>query len=114
MRETGSGTLKSMETYLKGSATEDEISLNVIGRFGSSTAVKEGIKAGLGVSIISSIAIDMDLKTGMLSALRIENFPMFRDFYLIRDSRRAASPICGAMIEYLLDESRQFENADPI
>lgn len=106
LREAGSGTLKIMEDYLKISGSMDVDSLNVMARFGTSTAVKEGIKAGLGVSILSSRAIDTELKTGILKALKIKDLSMFRSFYLIRDRRKIASPLCQAMLDFLFAISK--------
>jgi DNA-binding transcriptional LysR family regulator len=107
LREVGSGTLKSMEDYLRDPESKAAGSLQVVARFGSSTAVKEGIKAGLGVSILSARAIDTELKTGMLKALRVKGLPMYRSFYLIRDRRRIASPLCQAMLDFLLATSKE-------
>lgn len=105
LRETGSGTLSIMEKYLRGTGLKDMDALQVVARFGTSTAVKEGIKAGLGISILSSRALDSELKTGVLKALRLKGIYMSRNFYLIRDRRRIASPICQTIIEYLLASS---------
>jgi DNA-binding transcriptional LysR family regulator len=102
VRELGSGTLKSMEASLRDPESKAAGSLQVVARFGSSTAVKEGIKAGLGVSILSSRAIDTELKTGILRALKVKGLPMRRSFYLVRGRRRIASPLCQAMIDFLL------------
>ncbi len=106
MREVGSGTLKSMEESLRDTESKAAGALQVVARFGSSTAVKEGIKAGLGVSILSSRAIDTELKTRVLKAVRVKGLPMYRRFYLIRDRRRIASPLCQAMIDFLLATSQ--------
>lgn len=108
MREVGSGTLKSMEDSLRDPESNAPGSLQVVARFGSSTAVKEGIKAGLGVSILSARAIDTELKTGILKALRVKGLPMHRSFYLVRDRRRIASPLCQAMIDFLLATSEEY------
>ncbi len=101
IRESGSGTLKIFRSHLlkKGKHISD---LNVVAKFGSSTAVKEGIKAGLGISILSSRAVETELKIGVLRALRIKGLPMHRKFYLIRDKRRTLSPLCKAMINFLI------------
>jgi DNA-binding transcriptional LysR family regulator len=107
LREVGSGTLKIMEHYLRNSESKGTGSLQVVARFGSSTAVKEGIKAGLGVSILSSRALGTELKTGILKTLKVKDLPMFRNFYLIRDKRRVASPLCQAMLDFLLATSRK-------
>jgi len=107
IRELGSGTLKIMEEYIRRAAPEYRGSLKVVARFGSSTAVKEGIKAGLGVSILSSLAIDTEVKTGILKALKVKQLPMMRTFYLIRDKRRMVSPLCQALLDFLLASSAE-------
>ncbi|MBW1944622.1 MAG: LysR family transcriptional regulator [Deltaproteobacteria bacterium] len=112
-RETGSGTLQIMEKHLREKAgSKETASFNVVARFGSSTAVKEGIKAGMGFSILSSRAIDTELKTGILKALRVTRLSMERSFYLIKDRRRIASPLCRAMTDFLL-ASAKTENKAP-
>ncbi len=105
LREVGSGTLKIMEDYLNVSGSKGIDSFQVVARLGTSTAVKEGVKAGLGVSILSMRALDTELKTGILKALKVKGLPMSRRFYLIRDRRRVASPLCKAMFEFLLAAS---------
>ena len=107
MRETGSGTLNVMEEHLRASRAIRADALTVVARFGSSTAVKEGIKAGLGISILSSRALDTELKTGILKALKIKGLPIYRSFYLIRDKRRIASPICQGLRDFLLTTSKE-------
>jgi DNA-binding transcriptional LysR family regulator len=108
LREIGSGTLKSMEPYLQGAGLKGIDSLKAVARLGTSTAVKEGIKSGLGISILSAIALETELKAGVLKALRLKGVPMFRYFYLIRDKRRTASPISRSLTDFLIATSKQF------
>ena len=103
LREAGSGTLKIMDDYLRTSGLKGIKSLEISARLGTSTAIKEGIKHGLGISILSERALNTELKTGMIKALKIKGISMSRKFYLIRDRRRTASPLCHAMIDFLLD-----------
>lgn len=102
LREEGSGTLKILETYLRESGEDGTSALRVSARFGSSTAVKEGIKSGLGLSILSARAIDTELKVGILKALKVKGLSTSRNFFLIRNKMRIASPSCQAMLNYLL------------
>ncbi len=102
LRDVGSGTLKIMDDYLRASGLKGIDSLEIVARFGTSTAVKEGIKTGLGVSILSSRALNTELRTGVLKALKVIGLSMSRQFFLIRDKRRTASPLCKAMIDFLL------------
>ncbi len=102
LREQGSGTLKIIDDYLKKSGEEGIDFLKPVARLGTSTAVKEGIKSGLGVSILSSRALRTEMKAGLLKTLKIKDLPIIsRSFYLIRDRRRIASPLCQAMLEFL-------------
>jgi len=101
-RERGSGTFKIFDNYLRTAGTRGVNSLKAIARLGTSTAVKEGIKAGLGVSILSSRALETELDSGVLRTLKVENLSMRRSFYLIRDKRRIASPLCRALCDFLL------------
>ena len=63
-RETGSGTFKIFDQHLRAAGKKGIRELQAVARLGSSTAVKEGIKAGLGISIISSRAIETELRMG--------------------------------------------------
>lgn len=102
LREKGSGTLKILEAYLRKSGEDGTSALQVSARFGSSTAVKEGVKSGLGLSILSSRAIETEIKVGLLKGLRVRGLSMSRNFFLIRNKSRIASPACKAMLDYLL------------
>ena len=106
LREIGSGTLKMVESFLQDSGMNGVEDLKTVARVGSSTAVKEGIKGRLGVSILSSRAIETELKTGILKSLRIKKLPMPRRFYVIRDKRRIASPLSQALFDFLLDNAK--------
>ena len=96
-----------MEPFLQGAGLEGIASLNVVARLGTSTAVKEGVKAGLGISILSAVALETEVKAGVLKALRLKGIPMFRYFYLIRDKRRTASPIGRSLMDFLPTTSKQ-------
>jgi DNA-binding transcriptional LysR family regulator len=110
LREDGSGTLKILEAYLRESGEDGTSALEVSARFGSSTAVKEGIKSGLGLSILSARAIQTEVKAGLLKALKVKGLTMSRNFFLIRNKLRIASPACQAMLEFLLASAGKHKN----
>ena len=70
LREQGSGTLRIMEERLE-KAGHSLAGLNVVAVVGSSDAVRQAVKAGLGVSILSIRALKDDIEVGRLSAVRI-------------------------------------------
>jgi len=107
LRERGSGTWRIIEESLRAFTGKGIESLNIAATVGTSAAVKECVKGGLGVSILSSKALETELKAGILKALRIKDLPLFRTFCLIRDRRRTASPQCQAMLDFLLATAEQ-------
>jgi DNA-binding transcriptional LysR family regulator len=100
LRESGSGTQKAFEQGLReiGASVKD---LNVVAEMGSTTAVLQGIKSGLGVSILSMLAVKEDLRAGTVRALNVEGLDLKRKFYLVRDKRRTTSPLARVFQEYL-------------
>lgn len=102
IRESGSGTLKIIEDYLKSYTKKGIEDLKLVARLGTSTAIKEGIKADYGVSILSVRAVETEIAAGILKTVKIKGMPqMTRSFYLIRDKRRIVSPLCQAMLDFL-------------
>jgi len=102
LRESGSGTRHIMEEALRAHGVSGGSRLNVVAEFGSSTAVKEGIIHGIGVSILSSRAVEAEVKAGLVATLRVRELSLNRSFYLAQDPRRSISPLCRAFLEFLL------------
>ncbi len=87
IRERGSGTRKSTESLL--AQQHHAINqLNICATLGSSAAVKEAIKANLGVSVISRYAIQDELLTGKIKEIYIPDLTMKRTFYVVTPARR--------------------------
>jgi len=100
IREAGSGTMKSFFSHMETKGLSRE-SLNITAEMGSTEAVKEGVKSGLGVSIISRIAAASEIASGSLSAIDIEGIKLSRSFYLTGHKERTPSPICRAFKEFM-------------
>ncbi|MGD8943516.1 MAG: selenium metabolism-associated LysR family transcriptional regulator [Desulfobacterales bacterium] len=100
IRERGSGTLTSLHQSLRnqGYAVED---LKVIAELGSTQAICQGIKNGVGVSILSTLAVAEDIQAGKLSALKVNGLNLKRNFYLTRHKRRSPSPLHKAFVDFL-------------
>lgn len=87
LREEGSGTRKMTEQILQ----ERGISLptiNIAGIFGSTDAVKQAVKAGLGVSILSRLSVADELRYKTLKEIKIKDVTMRRKFYIITHTKR--------------------------
>jgi DNA-binding transcriptional LysR family regulator len=100
LRERGSGTLTSLHQSLRnqGYAVED---LKVIAELGSTQAICQGIKNGVGVSILSTLAVAEDIQAGKLCALKVDGLDLKRNFYLTRHKRRSPSPLHKAFVDFL-------------
>lgn len=104
LREDGSGTRRIMEDRL-GKAGFGVADLREAAIAGSSDAVRESIKAGLGVSILSVRAIRDDIKAKRLTALRIKGIPMDRAFSILLLKGRSRSALCKTFLDFLLKKS---------
>ena len=110
LREEGSGTRIVMEKSLKDHGV-DSGHLNVIMRLGSTTAVIQAIKSGIGCSILSRRAVQENLNNGTLKAVSIDKIKIFRDFYIVLRRGKSHSPLCDAFLKFLLKNSKAEELA---
>jgi DNA-binding transcriptional LysR family regulator len=100
MRELGSGTRKSIEQVLD-EAGHAVTALNVVAEMGSTEAIRQGIKAGVGVSILSECAVAEEVTANILKKLRIQGLSFKRAFYLTVHKHRTQSPLCRTFIDFL-------------
>jgi len=105
LRERGSGT-RSVMTRILGEHGFDTSRLEVVGEMGSTEAVRQGIKAGIGISILSREAVREDLEHGSLASVEMSGIRFTRPLYLIQRKHRRTSPLCKAFLEYLRSEER--------
>jgi len=104
LREKGSGTRLAMERALQ--AAKLQLSdLQIVAEMGSTEAIRQAVRAGLGCSIISLRAVTDDLEHGLLHAPVLEGVQLSRQFYLIWHNQRTLSPIALAFRSFLLSGS---------
>lgn len=101
-RERGSGSWASVENALT-TLGMDAYKLNIVAEMGSTEAVKRGVKTGMGLSVLSSIAVKDDLSDGSLRAIEVKGFPVKRSLYIITHNMRVRSPICKAFLDFLVN-----------
>jgi DNA-binding transcriptional LysR family regulator len=68
---------------------------------GSTEAIKQGIKAGVGISIISRIALADELRARSLYAVTLQDVAFRRIFYIIRHKVRTLSPLGQTFEKFL-------------
>jgi DNA-binding transcriptional LysR family regulator len=100
VRERGSGTLASIQESLgRQGRSIDE--LNIVAEMGSTEAVRQGIRDGMGVSILSTLAVAEDLDSGALKALAVEGLVLTRGLYITRHRQRSLSLLPAAFVDFL-------------
>jgi len=100
-RERGSGSRMTIEKRLLEMGI-DPSRINVVGEMGSTEAVKQAVKAGLGVSFVSSMAVTEELRYKTLKAVPFKGKRFSRSFYTVSHHGRTMSTIGQAFLEFLV------------
>lgn len=95
IRERGSGTRAAFESALE-RAGVDLGTLRVAGEMGSNQAIKQAVKAGMGVTVLSRIAVEEECRQGVLAYLRVQDLAVTRGFYVVTHRERSRSPVAEA------------------
>jgi len=77
--EPGSGTGRLLQTYFGGGAKGPRVSLQL----GSTEAVKQAVKAGLGVSLVLRSTVMDEVRHGRLNVIPIADPPLAKDLFVI-------------------------------
>lgn len=100
VRERGSGTRKALEDALARRGL-DPGSLAVAMEVASNEAIRQAVKAGAGLAVVSRRAVADDIRYGQLAALRVQGVRLARDFYLVTHRSRPRSPLADAFLAFL-------------
>ncbi len=101
IRERGSGTRKAFEQHVTAAGLRMD-DFRIIGELGSSTAVKEGVKAGMGLGIISDLAVREEIEVGSITEVIVHGHPaLVRDFFAVVLVGRDLSPPARRFLEFL-------------
>jgi len=106
IREEGSGTRKTIEDIFNQEGI-GLTGLNVVAQLGNTEAIKQGIKAGLGVSILSMCAIDDEVKFGLIKYVPIDGLMFKRYFYIILPRLKSTLPLINFFKDFLLKHISQ-------
>ena len=105
MREEGSGTLRETEKFLKTKGVSIE-QIKPAGILGSTDAVKQAVKAGLGVSILSKYSVSDELENKILVEIKLSDVHMKRQFYIVTHKKRTLPKLYDTFLHHLLHEMK--------
>ncbi len=101
MREQGSGTRMALEAAFQEAGFPLQVSMQV----GNNSAIKQSVAAGLGIALISRVAIDMELETNRLVVLDVEGFPLMRQWLLVHLKEKNLSATARAFKSFILQHT---------
>ena len=104
VRERGSGSRHALEKALA-EVGLDLSDFRVVGEMGSTQAIKQAVKAGVGISLISKRAVAEECQHGILHCVKVKDLRFSRAFYLVTSSTRSRSPLAEAFRAFLISES---------
>ncbi len=101
IREEGSGTQMAVEKMLRKRGMSLK-QFHVIMEMGSTSALKEGVKAGLGLAFISKRAVEEELNRRSISSIHVEGMdPVLRPIYIVSYRGRTLSPMGMSFLRFL-------------
>ena len=72
---------------------------------GNNSAIKQSVAAGLGIALISRVAIEMELETNRLVVLDVEGFPLMRKWLLVHLKEKNLSATARAFKAFILQHT---------
>ena len=104
VREKGSGTRTAMERFFE----EHNLSITSSMEMNENEAIKQAVQAGMGLGVVSTHTIELELETNRLVILDVEDFPIMRHWYLVHRKEKRLSPITQAFKDFVLKEGGKF------
>ena len=98
MREPGSGTRAAVERHFAALG----LAMHAGCEFGTNEAIKQAVRAGLGVAVVSAQTIELELQTGCLAVLPVEGFPIVRQWYVMYRTQHRLSAAAATFRDTLL------------
>ena len=98
-REPGSGTRMTMDRLFR----EHGLTPNIRMELGSNEAIRESIRSGLGISILSRYAVGYDIEPGLVT-LDIEGFPIESHCYLVYPIGKQLSFVAQTFLDFMRKE----------
>ncbi len=105
-RERGSGTRDAIERALADAGLSAN-QIPVAAELGSTEAVRQGVRAGLGPTFLSRRAVAEDLEAGRLVEVKVPGLRLDREFLIATQRGRTRSPIAQAFLDFLTEQSAE-------
>jgi DNA-binding transcriptional LysR family regulator len=95
LREVGSGTREAADSVLERYGIKPDLEMT------NNTALKRAVAGGMGVTIMSVHAVQLEMALGLLCELDVEGFPVRRPWHVVWSRDRLLSPAAQAFRTFL-------------
>ena len=102
LREVGSGTRAALEGLFEIAGMPLKTGM-VLGHI---EAIKQAVAAGLGVSVLSEVAVRREIRYRTMAILDVEHFPIERRWYIAHLAKRSLTADAAEFIEFLQEFRR--------
>ena len=106
-REAGSGTRAFLAQFFEAAGFLPDVRMEL----GSNEAIKHVVAAGLGISVLSQHALDVDPALDRLTVLDVQGFPLDDQWYLVYPRGKRLSPVAQAFYDYAVAEAARAASA---
>ena len=104
VRERGSGTRTVMEHYLR----EHHIAPPIAMEIPSNETIKQAVIAGMGLAFLSLHTVGLEVRTGALCVLDVEDTPVVRIWNLVHLLSKLLAPAAEAFRYFILEHGETF------
>ena len=100
LRETTSGTHRSLATFFAQHHC-DITALNIVMQLGSTQAVKEAVRAGIGIAAISHFAVAEEVNRGELKIIPLLEGPIRRRFTILYHKKKTLTYVAETFLNFV-------------
>ena len=105
-REEGSGTGTSLQNYLRTLGLSHDM-LHVVARVDDPEAIKQMVSGGVGVAVLSALAVEQKVQNGTLLAFEMDKSALKRTIYLITLKSQQLSRMEQKLVDFLKSPHRR-------
>ena len=98
VREPGSGTRDITFKIFEEKGLRPSVRMEL----GSNEAIKHGIVAGLGISVMSLHTLALEGHTGPVAILNVDRFPIMRSWYMVHPKNKELSLAAQAFLDFAI------------
>ncbi|MCK5877642.1 MAG: LysR family transcriptional regulator [Candidatus Marithrix sp.] len=103
MREVGSGTRLAIEKNF----AINNLEICTQTELGSTEAIKQGVLANMGISMLSKHAISLELASQKMAILDVNTFPLKKSWYVTHLTEKKLPLVAQTFLDFLLTKSQK-------